>query len=196
MHDTSGKIENITFADKSDSDCPPPSGIEPRPGQRVCGDIGMRIDTDGIWHYQGSPINRHSLVKLFSTVVRRDDDGDYWLITPAEMARIQVDDAPFLAVEMDVANDKGVKYLRFRTNVGKWVNADASHPIRVDIDPETSEPRPYVQLAGDGTEARIVRSVFYELAEMALETDIKGEPVMVVESGGAEFILGPTAESS
>lgn len=196
MHDTPGKIENITFADKSKSDCPPPSGIEPRPGQILCGDIDMRIDTEGIWHYQDSPINRHSLVKLFSTVVRRDNDGQYWLITPAEMARIQVDDAPFLVVGLEVANDKGVRFLRFRTNVDKYVSADAAHPIRVAIDPETSEPRPYVQLAADGTEARIVRSVFYELAEMAFETDINGKRMMVVESGGTEFVLGPAAESA
>ena len=195
MQDTPGKIENITFAQGPSSACPPPRGIQQRSGQIICGDIDMRIDINGVWHYQGSPINRHALVKLFSSVVRRDADGFYWLITPAEMARIQVDDAPFLAVEVDVTNDNGVRCLRFRTNVDKWVPADAEHPINVIIDPETSEPRPYIQIADDGTKARIIRSVFYELAELAIETDIKGEKTLCVESCGATFILGRSTET-
>jgi hypothetical protein len=190
MQDTPGKIENITFAQGADSTCPPPRGFDQRPGQIVCGNIDMRIDTSGVWHYQGSPINRHALVKLFSTVLRRDLDGDYWLITPAEMAKIQVDDAPFLAVELDRTNDNGVNGLRFRTNVDMWITADANHPIRVIMDPETGEPRPYLQLADDGTEALIIRSVFYELAEHAIEADIKGRKVLCVESNGAQFELG------
>lgn len=196
MQDTPGKIENITFAQGADSTCPPPRGINQRPGQIICGDIDMHIDTNGVWHYQGSPINRHALVKLFSTVVRRDMDGDYWLITPAEMARIRVDDAPFLAIELAETNDNGVKCLKFRTNVDKWVTADIEHPIRVVIDPETSEPRPYIKLNDDDTEARIVRSVFYELAELAIETDINGENVLVVESCGETFTLGASTENS
>lgn len=196
MQDTPGKIENITFAQGADSTCPPPRGIDQRPGQIICGDIDMRIDIHGVWHYQGSPINRHALVKLFSTVVRRDADGLYWLITPAEMARIRVEDAPFLAVEVDVTNDNGVRYLRFRTNVDQWITADADHPIRVAIDDETGEPRPYLQLSEDGTEARIVRSVFYELAELAIEADINNEKVLRVESGGTHFDLGSVIETA
>ncbi len=195
MQDTPGKIENITFAQGVDSTCPPPRGIDQRPGQIICGDIGMRIDIHGVWHYQGSPINRHALVKLFSTVVRRDADCQYWLITPAEMARIDVEDAPFLAVEVDVTNDKGVRCLKFRTNVDKWVTADADHPIRVVTDDETGEPRPYVQLAEDGTEARIVRSVFYELAELAIEADINGMRMLCIESCGALFKMGTVTET-
>jgi len=190
MQDTPGKIENITFAQGAESTCPPPRGFDQRPGQIVCGNIDMRIDTSGVWHYQDSPINRHALVKLFSTVLRRDLDGDYWLITPAEMAKIQVDDAPFLAVELDRTNDNGVNGLRFRTSVDMWITADANHPIRVIMDPETGEPRPYLQLADDGTEALIIRSVFYELAEHAIEADIKGRKVLCVESNGAQFELG------
>lgn len=195
MQDTPGKIENITFADSANAPSAPPRGIDVRPGQILCGEIGMRIDTNGIWHYKGSPINRHALVKLFSTVVRRDDNGQYWLITPAEVARLQVDDAPFLAVELVETNDKGVNSLKFRTNVDKWVTADGQHPIRVEIDPDTLEPRPYVRVAEDGTEARIVRSVFYQLAEMAFEADINGERTLCVESSGDVFALGPTAET-
>ena len=195
MQDTPGKIENITFAQGADSTCPPPRGIDQRPGQIICGDIDMRIDTHGVWHYQGSPINRHALVKLFSTVVRRDADGQYWLITPDEMACIHVEDAPFLAVEVDVTNDKGVRCLKFRTNVDKWVTADADHPIRVDTNAKSGEPRPYIQLTKDGTEARIIRSVFYELAELAIEADINGKRILCIESCGARFQMGAATET-
>jgi len=196
MIDTPEKVENITFAKASGSPCPPPKGMTPRPGQIVCGDIDMRIATDGTWFYHGSPINREKLVKLFSTVVRRDDAGDYWLITPAEMARITVEDAPFLAVEMHETNDKDVKSLKFRTNVDKWVTADKSHPIRVEIDPDTSEPRPYIRLAEDGTEARINRAVFYQLIENAVVADVDGRDMLIVESAGETFQLGPAAEEA
>lgn len=196
MIDTPEKVENITFAQASGAPCPPPKGIKPRPGQIVCGDIDMRIAADGTWFYHGTPINRQKLVKLFSTVVRRDEDGDYWLITPAEMARITVDDAPFLAVEMAETNDKGVRALKFRTNVDNWFTADAGHPIRVDTDPETGEPRPYIQIAGDGTEARINRAVFYELVENAVVADTDGRDMLVVESAGETFVLGPASEET
>lgn len=196
MIDTPEKVENITFAKTPGSPCPPPKGYTPRPGQIVCGDIDMRISADGTWFYHGTPINRQKLVKLFSTVVRRDEAGDYWLITPAEMARIKVDDAPFLAVEMVETNDKHVKCLKFRTNVDKWVTADGEHPIRVDIDPETDEPRPYIQLAEDGTEARINRAVFYQLVENAVVVEMDGQDMLIIKSAGANFVLGPVPEEA
>ncbi|MEQ8321954.1 MAG: DUF1285 domain-containing protein [Rhodospirillales bacterium] len=196
MIDTPEKVENITFDKMPGSPCPPPRGMQPRPGQVVCGDIDMRIAADGTWYYGGTPIHRQKLVKLFSTVVRRDEAGAYWLITPAEMARIKVDDAPFLAVEMSDTNDKDVIGLKFRTNVDKWVRADIDHPIRVDIDPETDEPRPYIQLASDGTEARIVRSVFYDLVEKAEVAEMDGRSMLIVKSAGATFVLGPAPEEA
>lgn len=196
MIDTPEKVENITFDKMLGSPCPPPRGMQPRPGQVVCGDIDMRIAADGTWYYGGTPIHRQKLVKLFSTVVRRDEAGAYWLITPAEMARIKVDDAPFLAVEMSDTNDKDVIGLKFRTNVDKWVRADIDHPIRVDIDPETDEPRPYIKLAPDGTEARIVRSVFYDLVEKAEVAEMDGRSMLIVKSAGATFVLGPAPEEA
>ncbi len=196
MIDTPEKVENITFDKMPGSPCPPPKGMQPRPGQVVCGDIDMRIAADGTWYYGGTPIHRQKLVKLFSTVVRRDEAGAYWLITPAEMARIKVDDAPFLALEMSETNDKDVIGLKFRTNVDKWVCADGEHPIRVDIDPETDEPRPYIQLAPDGTEARIVRSVFYDLVEKAEVAEMDGRSMLIVKSAGATFVLGPVPEEA
>lgn len=194
MADTPEKIEDVSFATAADTPCPPPKGMTPRPGQIICGDIDMRIDANGTWFYHGTPITRKKLVQLFSTVVRRDEDGAYWLITPAEMARIKVDDAPFLAVEMIETNDNGVKSLKFRTNVEKWVVADPSHPIRVAVDSETNEPRPYIQLSDDGTEARINRSVFYDLVNRAKVTNIKGTDMFVIESAETQFVLGPVTE--
>ena len=198
MTDTPEKLENMTLGDartqSGTSPCPPPAGMDPKPGQHVIGEIDMRIASDGTWFYMGTPITRNSLVHLFSTVVRRDTDGAYWLITPVEMARIKVEDAPFLAVEVNVTNDDGVNTLNFRTNTGRWVAAGAAHPIHVDIDPETNEPRPYLRLAEDGTEARINRAVFYDFVEMAKQADIKGKVVLTLASGGATFILGPATE--
>jgi uncharacterized protein len=194
MNDTPEKVENITFATDQGSSCPPPKGMTPRPGQIVCGEIDMRINTDGVWFYHGTPITRKKLVHLFSTVVRRDEDGEYWLITPAEMARIKVDDAPFLVVEMLETNDKGVSSLKFRTNVDVWVTADAAHPIRVVTDPDSAEPRPYIRLADDGTEARINRAVFYELVDKAVVAEVAGRDMLSVKSAGEVFVLGPASE--
>ena len=199
MTDTPEKLENMTLGDArtqpGTSPCPPPAGMTPKKGQHVIGEIDMRIASDGTWFYMGTPITRNSLVNLFSTVIHRDADGAYWLITPAEMAQIKVDDAPFLAVEMIVTNDNGVKSLKFRTNVEKWFTADASHPIRVDIDSQTNEPRPYIVLAEDGTEARITRTIFYDLVNSAEVANINGKDMFVIESAGARFILGPASEA-
>ncbi|TWB21265.1 hypothetical protein FBZ89_105135 [Nitrospirillum amazonense] len=134
----------------------------------------IRIARDGTWFYHGSPIGRLPLVKLFSTVLRRDEAGDYWLITPAERGRIRVDDAPFVAVEMRREGEGRGQALSFRTNLDHWVTAGAEHPIRVAIDPATGEPSPYIHVRGDigrGLEARLNRPVFYELADMALAKD-------------------------
>jgi hypothetical protein len=106
------------------------------------------------------------LVKLFASVLRRERDGDYWLVTPAERGRIKVDEVPFTAVEVNAAGTGPSQALTFRTNLDEEVTADALHPIRVANDPGSQEPRPYI-LVRDGLEARILRPVFYELVELA-----------------------------
>ena len=126
----------------------------------------IRIASDGTWFHEGRPIRRLPLVKLFASVLRRDDAGDYWLITPAERGRIVVDDAPFTAVELQRTGEGRDQVLAFRTNVDQWVQAGVDHPIRVRTAAGRPEPRPYV-LIRDRLEALIVRSVFYELAEIA-----------------------------
>lgn len=135
-----------------------------------CGDIDMRIARDGSWHYMGTPIGRKRMVKLFSTILRHDRDGKYYLVTPVEKIGIRVDDAPFVAVEMEVTGEGRARTIAFRTNVDDYVILDADHPLRVEIDPETEEPSPYI-VVRDRLEALITRSVFYDLVELAEERD-------------------------
>lgn len=149
----------------------------------------MRIASDGTWFYRGSPINRKPLVKLFSTVIQRDDQGDYWLVTPVERGRLQVDDAPFTAVELDVTGAGTAQVLRFRTNVDDWVEAGESHPIRVPVSPDSGEPRPYILVRGR-LEALILRPLFYELVEIAVEREADGVAQLGVWSQGSFFALG------
>ncbi len=159
-----------------------------------CGDLDMRIARDGTWFYMGSPIGRKRLVRLFSTVLRHDDDGRYYLVTPVEKIGITVDDAPFVAVEMTVEGRGEDQVLRFRSNVGDWVTADAEHPIRVALDDRTGEPRPYV-LMRDRLEALIARSVYYDLVDLGVERKQDGERVFGVWSSGAFFTLGKLSET-
>ena len=153
-------------------------------------DLDIRIDREGTWYHNGSPIRRNQLLRLFATVLQRDENGEYWLVTPAERGRIAVEDAPFLAVELDAESAPGT--LRFRTNLDYWVAADADRGLRVVEDAETGEPRPYLHVR-DGLEARIVRPVFYELVERARERTVDGVPMMGVESAGTFFPLGRAA---
>ena len=148
-----------------------------------CGDIDMRIRRDGSWEYMGTPITRIRMVKLFSTILRRDDD-DYFLVTPVEKVGIRVDDAPFVAIEMAMKND----HIYFRTNLDDYVKVDDEHPISVTINEKTGEPSPYVRVR-DRLDALLSRSVYYQLAELAIERDgqygvLSGEeffPIGVVE---------------
>lgn len=155
----------------------------------TCGDFDMRIARDGTWYYRGSPIGRKPLVRLFSTVLRRDEAGGYWLVTPVERGRILVDDAPFVAVAMEVAGEGAGRQLTFTTNLDHVVAAGSDHPIRVAIDPDTGEPSPYV-LVRDGLEALIARPVFYDLVELAEERGTAGTGELGVWSGGRFFTLG------
>ena len=165
-------------------------GLRPDDAQN-CGNFEMRIARDGTWYHQGSPIRRMGLVKLFATVLRRDDSGDFWLVTPVERGRIEVEDAPFTAVEMQVEGRGRDQVLTFRTNLDQMVRADAVHPIRVAIDPDSGEPNPYI-LVRDNLEALITRAVFYDLAELAEEQEGADGPELVVWSDGVAFVLGPS----
>jgi len=149
------------------------------------GEIDIVIAADGRWIHEGATISRAALVRLFSTVLRKDPDG-YWLVTPVEKMKITVEDAPFIATGLEVgAGSDGTPVLAFTTNVGDVVEAGADNPLRVEIDPATQEPRPYLHVRR-GLEALISRPVFYELVEMAQERD----GVLGVESGGTWFPIG------
>ena len=150
-----------------------------------CGEIDIRIRKDGVWFHEGTPIGREALVRLFSTVLRLDPDG-YHLVTPVEKMRIQVEDAPFIAVRVDQEGD----VLRFLTNVGDTVEAGPENAIRVAMDPVTGAPRPYLHVRR-GLEALIARPVFYELVELAVERDTPDGPALGVLSHGVWFPIGP-----
>ncbi|MEZ0226959.1 MAG: DUF1285 domain-containing protein [Alphaproteobacteria bacterium] len=149
---------------------------------------GIKILKNGTWMYNGSPITRHNLVKLFASVLKKDEAGDYWLITPYEKGRIEVEDVPFTAVELKVESSGKSQQLAFRTNLDDWVTAGAEHRIRVDFDAATGEPSPYIMVR-DGLEARIARPVYYELVKIAA-TDEKDKDLYGVWSAGKFFAVG------
>ena len=152
----------------------------------------MRIDRNGTWYYRGSPIGRHALVRLFSTVLRRDPDGVYWLTTPVENGRIEVEDSPLIGVELIVEGAGRNQIIRVRTNVDDLVTLDSEHPLRVVHDPASGEPRPYLYVR-KGLEARLARAVYYHLVEIG-ETAEDGS-TFGVWSAGAFFALGPASAS-
>ncbi len=159
-----------------------------------CGDIPFLIQRNGAWLYRGSPINRKELVCLFASVLKREADGSFWLETPAERGRIEVEDAPFIAVELDWAGDGRQQTLSFRTNVDQMVTAGPNHPVRIAHDLLTCEPTPYILIrrgAGDqGIEARINRAVYYELVALAVPEWVGCRRMLGVWSCGQFFPLG------
>jgi hypothetical protein len=154
-----------------------------------CGDIDIRIAKDGTWFHMGAPFTRRELVRLFSTILRKDADG-YHLVTPAEKMRIRVDDAPFVAVLLRVEGEGHNQRLVFTTNVGDETIANRDNPIRVETNPETGEPAPYVHVR-KGLEARISRNVFYQLAEIGVPGEGEHAGALGVWSEGQFFPLGP-----
>lgn len=156
------------------------------------GEIDIRIAADGTWFHQGRRFQRDSMVKLFAGILRREDDA-YFLVTPAEKLRIQVEDAPFVATLVESIEDDGQQAIVFTTNIGEKIVVDQEHPIRVDIDASTNQPRPYVHLR-EGLDALISRSAFYDLLSLAQEIKRDGVGYLSVSSQGEEFELGSTDE--
>jgi hypothetical protein len=176
--------------DRGNSSRPAASGG--RPPAVELGDLDMRIARDGTWFYRGSAINRMSLVKLFASVLRREPDGSYWLVTPAERGRVTVEDAPFIAVAVDRDGEGPEQHLIFRTNLDEIVTAGADHELRVETAADGA-PSPYI-LVRPGLEARLARPVFYELVEWGQEEPIAGESQFGVWSSGRFFRLGDPGE--
>jgi hypothetical protein len=187
-------------ADRGNSSALPEAAGRPggRPPPNELGDLDMRIARDGTWFYRGSPINRMSLVTLFASVLRREGDGSYWLVTPAERGRVTVEDAPFVAVAVEREGTGCDQLLIFRTNLDEIVTAGPDHKLRVATAADGT-PSPYILVrpgleASPGLEARLARPVFYELAELGGEELIGGERQFGVWSGGLFFRLGDPGE--
>ena len=158
-----------------------------------CGDLDMEIRADGTWFYMGTPIGREPLVRLFSTVLRKDEDGKTYLVTPVEKVGISVQDAHFIAVEMSATEVAGESVLTFRTNVGDVVEAGPEHKLRFEITGENHELKPYLTVRGR-LEALVSRAVMYELVERGEVVDIEGRSMFAVRSKGVTFAIMPADE--
>jgi hypothetical protein len=151
-----------------------------------CGDLDMRIASDGTWFYMGTPIGRLALVRLFSTILKRED-GKHFLVTPVEKVGIRVDDAPFLAVEMLKESDDRGRVLRFRTNVDDWVTCDSSHRLRFKAAADGGLT-PYLHVRAD-LWAKVTRALYYDLVDMGEERVVDGRPMFGIASSGEFFAM-------
>ena len=185
--ETAGPLEKLARA-VADEKLPPVDAWQPT----VQKDMGLRISRDGAWHYLGSPIVRPSLVRLLSRVMKREGE-DFFLVSPVEKLRIAVEDAPFLAVELECSGESQSQRLIFRTNVDDVVIAGKAHPIWVNEDPLSGEPAPYIEVR-DGLWALINRSVYYELAERVIPSP-NSPGQLGVFSEGCFFELGSVGAS-
>lgn len=179
-------IRRATRADKS---LPPVEKWNPP----FCGDLDMEIKRDGTWFYMGTPIGRKKLVELFSTVLRKDEDGKTYLVTPVEKVGIRVEDAHFLAVEMTQTQHDNGPLLTFRTNVGDIIEAGKANPLRFDIEPQSGGLKPYLHIRGR-LEALINRAVMYDLVALGETIEHDGQEMFCIRSGGETFPIMPQAE--
>lgn len=184
--DAAGLEALVSRASRAGKGLPPVERWNPE----FCGDIDMEIRADGTWFYLGTPIGRMPLVQLFSTVLRKDEDGKTYLVTPVEKVGIRVEDAPFVAVEMNVSGEGEGQILTFRTNVGDVVEAGPEHPLRFEDEPETGGLKPYLHVRGR-LEALVARPVMYELVEHGEEIEIGGRTMFAVRSKGEVFPITP-----
>jgi uncharacterized protein len=165
---------------------PPPVHLWNPP---FCGDIDMRIAADGTWFYMKTPIGRPALVRLFASVLKREANK-YFLVTPVEKVGIAVEDAPFLAVEMQTQDQTGDRLLRFRTNVDDWVECGPGHALRFDLEPGTGGLKPYLHVRHD-LWARLTRPLFYDLVALGEERDVEGRRMFGVASKNLFFPMAP-----
>ena len=168
---------------------PPPVHLWDPP---FCGDLDMRIATDGTWFYLGTPIGRPALVKLFASVLKREGDKHY-LVTPVEKCGIRVDDAPFLAVEMRIEETDAGKVLHFRTNVDDWVACGPDHALRFVPESHSGGLKPYLHVRRD-LWAKVTRALFYDLVALGEEREIDGARMFGIASGGSFFVMAPADE--
>lgn len=179
----------IRRATRADKKAPPVEMWNPP----FCGDLDMEIKRDGTWFYLGTPIGRKKLVELFSSVLRKDEDGKTYLVTPVEKVGIRVEDAHFLAVEMTQTFHESGPLLTFRTNVGEVIAADKAHPLRFEIEEESGGLKPYLHIRGR-LEALINRAVMYDLVALGETMDVNGQAMFCIRSGGEVFTIMPQAD--
>jgi hypothetical protein len=185
-HKTGG-LEGIAQVARSEGrKGPPPVHLWNPP---FCGDLDMRIATDGTWFYMGTPIGRPALVRLFASVLKREGEK-YFLVTPVEKVGIVVEDVPFLAVEMQREAPGSAQRLSFRTNVDDWVACDAAHGLRFEPEPGTGGLKPYLHVRRD-LWAKLTRPLFYDLVAIGEECDLNGQPMFGVASAGEFFAMAP-----
>lgn len=177
-------LESLVAAARADR-LPPVEAWDPP----YCGDIGMAIRADGTWTYQGSPIGRQAMVKLFARILRKDADGRTWLVTPVEKVDVAVADAPFLAVEMEIEGAGAAQTVVLRTNVDDIVRVGPDHPLRFEREAATDGVKPYVLVRGR-LEALVTRAVMFDLVALAEPAMIGGRAVLAVRSGGTLFAIG------
>jgi hypothetical protein len=154
-----------------------------------CGDIDMRIAADGTWFYQGTPIGRPALVRLFASILKREAER-YFLVTPVEKCGIVVDDAPFMAVELQVGEGSAGHELRFRTNVDDWVVCGPGHPLRFETEAATGGLKPYVHVRSD-LWAKATRAVWYDLVDLGEAREVGGIAMFGVASAGEFYAMAP-----
>lgn len=187
--DTAGLEALISRAARAGKGLPPVERWEPE----FCGDLDMEIKRDGTWFYMGTPIGRAPLVQLFSTVLRKDADGKTYLVTPVEKVGIRVEDAPFVAVELNVTGGGDDQIMTFRTNVGDVVEAGPDNPLRFEDEDETGGLKPYLLVRGR-LEALVARPVMYELANHGEDVEIDGVSMFAVRSKGVVYPIMPSAK--
>lgn len=192
--DTSGLAEMVRRA-MEDRNSTGGDGLPPVDAWNppFCGDLDMEIRRDGTWFYMGTPMGRKSLVRLFSSVLRKDEDGETYLVTPVEKVRIRVVDAHFLAVEMQVSENEHGQVLTFRTNVGELIEIGKDHPLRFDIAGKDAELKPYFHVRGR-LEALVNRATMYDLVDLGEEVEIDGEAMFAVKSNGQIYPVMTMAE--
>lgn len=182
-------LEDLESAARNAPSGPPVTSWNPS----YLGEIDMRIASDGVWYYMGTPIERQRLVRLFAGILRREEDGQFCLVTPVERYGIEVEDAPFVAVEMSVSGEGEAREICLRTNVDDAIVVGAEHPLRFAAAQTPGEVRPYV-LVRDRLEALISRAVFYDLVELATRHVEDGVEKFGVWSGGVFFAMAEASE--
>lgn len=187
MTPTPDTIANVVAGEQRAKGLPPLDQWHPK----LSGDMELTITRDGQWIYQGEPIAREATVRLFTTILRREEGGHYYLVTPVEKWRIRVEDTPLLAHSLAARGEGEQQVISVTTNAGETLEVGPEHPLEVGSYEQSGEPRPVIQVR-HGVEARLVTSAFYDLADLAEERELAGKRVYGVTSHKKFWEIGPS----